>query len=245
MNSVHVAPRPATAGAATTLETVSMHTQRVAPRLALTALLLTALAAAVPLAGCNRWSNYPPIGDDTANNDPNMSPVPQATAAALEWVARKYPVEGPFVINLPQGTTRRTADRILADIGNPSARLVTPESKGLPAFHVTKIWVRESRASIDILRPITNFDAETERGRSPINYQLITVKLLGGPLRPGWRVDAAPRAWPIGAHEPPPLYGWAAEWEQPAGEATSAQPTPEMNPAEAPAPAPDDAPPPM
>lgn len=178
-------------------------------------LLMSATVALVGASsGCARWVNYPAIGDDSAENDPNVHPVPRVVAAAVDWAIRKYPVEGSFVVNLPQGTKRRVAEDIMRGIENLNARLVSPETAGLPAYHVVNVWVRESHASVDILRPVTNVPAGSQQGGQAMNYQLITVKLVGGPLRPGWRVDAAPRAWPIGANEPPPLFGWDADWEK-------------------------------
>ena len=179
------------------------------------ALGVVALAAgALVGGGCAAWGNYPPIGDDYAVNNPNTPPMPTVAAEAVRWVARKYPVDGEFVVNLPRGMERETAEKVLARIGLPGARLVSPQTVGLPAYHVTKVWVRESQAAVDVLRPVTDVAAETELGRGAMNYQLFTVRLEGGGLRGSWRVNAAPRAWPIGGNEPPELYGWEQEFSK-------------------------------
>lgn len=160
------------------------------------------------LPGCSSYGNYPPIGDDVADNDPNVAPMPEITAAAVRWLVRKYPVEGPYVVNLPAGMERETGESVLRRIGDPNARLVMPSTKNLPAYHVTKLWLRQFHAAVDVLRPVTDLPASSEGGSKPINYQLFTIKLVGGGLNGAWRVEAVPRAWPIGTYTPPMLFGW-------------------------------------
>jgi len=174
-------------------------------RTVVAALLLGALATSLT-TGCAAWGNYPAIGEDGAINDPNVNPMPSVIAESVRWVVRNYPVEGAYVINLPGGMERKTAERILTMLNDPNARLVAPENRGLPVYHVAKIWVRESRATVDVFRPVRKEGLATTPNRA--NYQLLSVKLVGGPLRPAWRVESAPRAWPIGAYDPPILYGW-------------------------------------
>jgi hypothetical protein len=169
---------------------------------------LALVAGMAGVCGCASYGNYPPIGDDVAENDPNVAPMPEITAAAVRWLVRKYPVEGPYVVNLPQGMERNTGESVLRRIGDPDARLVMPSTKNLPAYHVTKLWLRQFHATVDVLRPVTDMPASSESGSRAINYQLFTIKLEGGGLHGAWRVEAVPRAWPIGTYEPPMLYGW-------------------------------------
>lgn len=166
------------------------------------------LSVLAGMSGCASYGNYPPIGEDVAENDPNVAPMPEITAAAVRWLVRKYPVEGPYVVNLPAGMERNTAESVLARIGDPNARLVMPSTKNLPAYHVTKLWLRQFHSTVDVLRPVTDMPASSESGSKAINYQLFTIKLKGGGLHGAWRVEAVPRAWPIGTYEPPMLFGW-------------------------------------
>lgn len=166
------------------------------------------LSVLAGMSGCSSYGNYPSIGDDVADNDPNVAPMPEITAASVRWLVRKYPVEGPYVVNMPAGMERNTAESVLRRIGDPNARLVMPSTKNLPAYHVTKLWLRQFHASVDVLRPVTDMPASSERGSQAINYQLFTIKLVGGGLHGAWQVEAVPRAWSIGAYEPPMLFGW-------------------------------------
>ncbi len=175
-------------------------------RLSIPVALLT-LAA---LSGCAGYANYPQIGkDDVAVNNPNVAPTPEAAFVALRWVIRRHPVEGPYTINMPAGTYRRTGERVIQLLGDPNARLLTPQNQNLPCYHVKQVWVRGERATVEVLRPVLRppMDIPSAAPSSPL-YQSFWVKCEAG-WKP-WRVIHA-RAWPMGADAPPNLAGWPDE----------------------------------
>ncbi|MDX2116439.1 MAG: hypothetical protein SFZ24_12585 [Planctomycetota bacterium] len=174
------------------------------------ALLALALAPALPgLPGCANYVNYPAIGtaeEDAAINDPNVAPAPTIVQAALRRVTSSFPVDGPYVINLPEGMTRRRAEEILRLLKDPDARLPAPDTLELPAYHVTRVWLRPAdKANVEVLRPIFGVGARPGEGDSA-QYQPVMVRLRRSPLE-DWKVDSV-RVWPIGTVVPPPLFGW-------------------------------------
>lgn len=175
-------------------------------QLASTALLVGGLC----LGGCAGYANYPKLGaSDIAVNNPNTPPVPQAEYVALRWVIRRYPVEGPYTVNFPAGTYRRTGERFLELLEDPNARLLTPANSHLPTYHVKRVWVRGERATVEVLRPVLRppMDIPSGAESTPL-YQSFWVKCEAG-WKP-WRVVHA-RAWPIGRDVPPNLQGWPDE----------------------------------
>lgn len=154
--------------------------------------------AGASLACCAAYANYPPIGDDWAVNDPNTPPIPSTVTSALIAAIDLHPVEGPYVINPPQGTDLVIAQEILAGIGDPDAQLVTPEAASLPGYHVTRIWVRDKKADVDVVCPIAkSADATTLTQTATIRVE----------RKHGRWVVIGIREWPMNT-EKPALYGW-------------------------------------
>lgn len=158
------------------------------------------------VTGCAMHANYPPIGtaeDDAAVNDPNAAPVPTIVQAALRRVIERFPVQGEYNINLPQGMTRRRAEEIVTLLRQPGARLPSSASQELPTYHVTRVWLRPGGTStVEILRPVFGVGTPGTEAQ----YQPVSVNLRRSPLE-DWQVDST-RVWPIGSAVPPPLYGW-------------------------------------
>ena len=167
---------------------------------------ILSLALALVVGGCAEYGNYPSIGtaaEDPAVNDPNVAPMPTITQAALRHVIGRFPVNGPYLVNLPQGMQRRRAEEIVRALRDANASLPSPERASLPAFHVTKVWLRpSSKAQVEILRPMFGVG----NPGVPEEYQPVTVRLRRGPLE-NWEVDSV-RIWPVGMRQPPELYGW-------------------------------------
>lgn len=170
------------------------------------------VCGAMALPGCVPYSNYPARGeDDPAINDPNMVPGPEVVEVALKRVLRSWPVEGEYVINLPQGMSKRRADEILQSLKDPNAHLVSLETSAMPAYHVTRVWIRPgARAQVEVLRPVFGLGGRDEAAL----YQPVTVKLRRSPVEP-WQIEAV-RVWPIGQAEVPELYGWPEPGAAPA-----------------------------
>lgn len=153
--------------------------------------------------GCASYVNYPALGaDDAAVNDPNISPAPTLMEVALRHVVERFPVDGEYVINLPPGMARRRAGEVLVGMKDPDARLVSPETVGLPAYHVTRVWMRPGeRGQVEVLRPVFGVGTPGDTAQ----YQPVWVTLRRSPIS-AWRVDSA-RAWTMGV-TPPALNGW-------------------------------------
>lgn len=146
--------------------------------------------------GCAAYANYPSIGDDAAVNDPNIAPLPELVTRSLVWVVDAYPVEGGFVLNLPEGMDRKKAALIAERVGR-GAELVSSESMGLPVYHVTRIRLRGDRGEVDVLRPVSGAGGA---------HQMVTVRL--GSRLGTWEVRTT-KVWPVGSGDVPPLYGWS------------------------------------
>lgn len=163
---------------------------------------------AAMLNGCATYANYPAIGtadDDAAVNDPNVAPTPTVARAAVRHIVERFPVEGAYVVNLPEGMTRRRAEEVILLLRDPNANLPSPATAGLPVYHVTKVWVRPAgHAEVEVIRPVFGVGTPGDVAE----FQPVTVRLRRSPLE-NWQVDSV-RVWPIGLKVPPPLYGWDA-----------------------------------
>lgn len=159
---------------------------------------LLAAMATLGLAGlnaCTSYTNVPGPDAATARQDPNARQAVRATEAALAWVVHRHPVEGPFVVNLPHGTSLETAESMLASL-SPMARLPGPDTAGLPAYHVSRVWIRVSDGKVDVVFPATD-----HRGQDI--ERAVTVWMNAG-VRP-WTVSRG-QYWSPGTVPTPPLW---------------------------------------
>jgi hypothetical protein len=169
------------------------------------------------IPGCATYANYPPIGQDLAVNDPNVIPIPVLMRVALTRTLQNDSQTGElperWVLNLPRGTTleraRSVLDNTMRDAGVSGGMLVGDAGyQGLPAYSITRVWLRGDSATVDVIRPVT-LDGmpptEADTGGVGYTYQKVTHRLKGG-FRP-WRVETS-RAWPIGLEDQPELFGW-------------------------------------
>lgn len=162
-------------------------------------LLVMALAAGLLVGGCALYMNYPPLEGDTSINNPNYRPMPEVVQIGLNEVTRRYPVEGGYVVNLPKGTTLKTAQWVQAGLGE-GARLVGSGGEGMPVFHVTRVWIRGGEARVEVLAPEVQGEA---RG--------VVVEMTSSGIS-GWRTERV-RTLARGAVVEPPLYGWSGAGE--------------------------------
>ena len=130
------------------------------------------IAAVIPLAGCATYANYPSIGNDMAVNDPNVAPLPELCERSLTLVIDRYPVGGEYVINFPRGMERTRALSLAEKIGGDQARIVSPESEGLPVYHVSRIWLRGDGADVDVIRPVVEEMVARFRPQSESYWEL-------------------------------------------------------------------------
>ena len=187
------------------------------PARALLGAAILGLAAIAGATGCATYANYPPIGQDLAVNDPNVVPLPVlmrvATARVLQRDANSGDLPANWVLNLPRGMTperaRSVLDNTMPDAGVTGGMLVGDEGfRGLPVYSVTRVWLRGSKATVDVIRPVTLDGMQpTDENADGVayTYQKVTLRLEGG-FRP-WRV-ANTREWPIGREQRPELFGW-------------------------------------
>ncbi len=158
---------------------------------------------ALGFGGCAHYVNYPAIdGDGLAVHNPNVAPMAEVVALAVRRVVSRHPMEGEYVVNLPEGTNRRVAEWVVAEIGE-GARIVTPGSEGLRVVHVKRVWVRGHRAVVEVARPVVGIGEEE-------SHQTVTVR-LAKPVFGVWEVVFV-RGWAVGAAETPELYGWSEDW---------------------------------
>lgn len=165
-------------------------------------MLRIALAAALTLAltGCAGYTTYPApqAGSDAAFNSPNVPPAPDVVYTALAYTIDRFPVDGPYAINLPAQLDPKRVAYIFDLLKDPDARTLTQGTENLPTYHVGRIWIRGGSAEVDVFRPVTDIPGP-EGGQVT---QMVTVKLE--PRFTRWRVASA-RSAAIGVASPPEL----------------------------------------
>lgn len=147
------------------------------------------------LGGCTSYTNVPSPDNALYGQDPNARQASAATLAGLRWVVRKHPVSGPYLINLPIGTSTETAERIAAQL---PAGATIPDGTGidLPTYHVPRVWIRLSDAKVDVVFPVQGPDGV------PFNRG-VTAWLHAG-VRP-WTVSRG-QYWIPGTVDVPPTW---------------------------------------
>ena len=142
----------------------------------LAAILLA--SAALPVA-CTAVSTYPPTAGATRMT-PSVSPGPELMASAIRETHRVRGAGEEIVFNLPAGLDAGTWRRVASQLPEGSRAMRASDER---AYSVQQLRLSGGTAEVDVAYP--------EGGV----YQLMTVKLEGGPLIP-WRVQWAYR-WVI------------------------------------------------
>lgn len=185
--------------------------QAMARRLGVCAVLTVLGLGVCPMAGCVGYSTYDPSLGPIDLQTPNQPALEEIMVAGLGWTIQHFPPGTPpdlgtigqtaldrgdraVAISLPSGLSQQQYDSIVsrADANATSWN----ESPGLPIYRVGRIWIRGSRASIDIHRPLT------DGASTPDQYQTITVEMKSG--YGGWQYERF-RAWEPGVGALPPL----------------------------------------
>lgn len=126
--------------------------------------MLAGLAGLTSLSGCTSYTNVPGPESALAGQDPNARQPSRAVEAALLWTVRRHPVDGPFVINLPPGTSTETAQAIAGALG-PMAQIPESATTSLPVYHVSRVWIRLSDGKVDVVFPTRDgLGREIQRG---------------------------------------------------------------------------------
>lgn len=116
------------------------------------------------LTACTSYTNTAGPDSAMAGQDPNGRQASTAVTAALQWTVLRHPVEGMYALNLPEGTSTETAERIAAELG-PMATVLTEPATDLPVYHIPRVWIRMTDAKVDVVYPMRNALGETiQRG---------------------------------------------------------------------------------
>jgi hypothetical protein len=167
------------------------------------------------MLGCagHGYSSWPEVNNwDSAGDDMNVAPSPEAMATALKWAIRRYPpvanpelgheYDEPLVINLPPMLRQNVAEDVLRRVGG-RAQLATASNSGpdatLPIYHVSRVLIRGANAEVEIIRPVLTIGSNAGGTRL---YQAIRLDLLGG-FSP-WRVTGH-QSMAVGQASLPPV----------------------------------------
>jgi len=165
-----------------------------------------ALAAMlVGLSGCTGYSTYPKV-EGASLADVNGVGMQGVIIEGLRYVASRRPLDEPYTVNLPQGMLQERMDVIVRNIEDEHARTLTRERADLPRVHVTRVWLRATRAEIDILRPVEGVSGP----EGAPTYESYTLRVEGGWRR--WKVIDA-RRWMVGTI-PAPDPNWYGDAPQ-------------------------------
>lgn len=172
-------------------------------------LLAVAGALAGSVAGCG-YATWPPIEERYAKSGQiNFEPSVVVVGEAISWVTLRYPpvrdaergvvYNQAFAINLPEGTSWESAQRVVRRVGR-GAEIAAPDNRELYTYSVTRAIVRGTTAEVDVVRPVPDLGRDAE-GNSRL--QGITIHLVGG-TKP-WRVISH-RTFPVGIVDVPPRF---------------------------------------
>jgi len=172
-------------------------------------------SAVLAMAGCpgGGFVEWPPAdenrawGGDIAFNDVNMPPVLQVVSTALNYACRRFPAiknaepgDGPvepFAMNLPKGTRYSTALEIGKKV-SPMAAPLTEETKSRPIYHIARVEVRGTDATVQVMVPRIGI---ADSAGVPV-YQGVTIIMRG--FLGNWEVKAH-SSFPVGVLDVPPL----------------------------------------
>jgi hypothetical protein len=157
---------------------------------------LSILTLAVLLTGCVSYTNVPVPESAPAFKSANHGQSIMVVTRALETVITQHPVSGPYVINLPAGTTPESFEKIIADIPDGAIMPYEGMSEDLPVYHIGRIWIRASDAKVDVIYPFTRADGIAQD-------QNVTIWLSGGVRT--WRAYRE-QYWSAGTIPTPPIY---------------------------------------
>lgn len=157
------------------------------------ALLAIGLLVLAALGGCSTYINVPPQGGDVARNDPNLPTVREIEIKALQGMFSEDPIETPYQIILPHGTSAAHYNVLLGQLDDDHAMWsIKGPRDGVAHIIFRQIRVRGWYAQVDIVRPTSFRQADGPR-------QLATVWLQWYPGT-GWTFKRI-YLWSIGVEE--------------------------------------------
>jgi len=157
------------------------------------ATLLASLLSLCSAAGCSSYVNIPAQDKDIARHNPNLDSVIDVELAALRASLVDQPIEGPFRVELPEGTAESTYTAILSKLDQDAVYDMEnlPDYK-LPTLDLRRVNIRGTYAWVDIIRP---WDPAAPSGPR----HLFTV-YLQWEITTGWRADDT-RIWRVPVDE--------------------------------------------
>lgn len=146
------------------------------------------------VAGCVGYHSYPPTPEQRARADMGERAPIDVMALALQRTLTLHPPSAigasAFAVNLPVTTPPDTYAIVAQRVGGEP---LTPETASLPTYHIARVWVRNSKAKVDVVWPAGDgIDRAT------------TVWLVGG-LEP-WAVERVQEWNPNVIPTPEPYY---------------------------------------
>ncbi len=165
------------------------------------------LGLGLSLGGCVSYTSVPVPESTFAFESANHTQSIKVVAAAINAVQDRLPVDEPYLLNLPSGTTPETYSAIASQLsGDPMMPTedMRDEFDLMPIYHIGRIWIRASDAKVDVIYPTKDALGNTVE-------QSLTLWVSGG-VRP-WRVHRF-QHWAPGTIETPPMYVPVIETEQ-------------------------------
>ncbi len=160
----------------------------------------------VCITGCVHANLPGETENNLAATDPNTFPAPKLMALSLEYVANRYPPEGgagdgaqaTFAFNLPAGMRPENVELVSSMLGGRGVAVTPENSTTLPIYHIATMWIRGSRAQVEMVFPVTGLTP----GSPPV-YRGVSLE-LGTDMSP-WRVRRQ-QLWNVGTIPVPELH---------------------------------------
>lgn len=146
------------------------------------------------VGGCVGYHSYPPTPEQRARAGMGERAPTDVMVLALQRVITLHPPEDvggrAFAVNLPVTTPPDVYGMVAERVGGQP---LTRDAEGLPVYHIARVWVRNSRAWVDVIWPAPGGEDRSS-----------TVWLEGG-LQP-WRVTRVQEWNPGVIPTPEPYY---------------------------------------
>ncbi len=143
---------------------------------------ISLLALALLAVGCTPYVNIPPHKGDIAFHSPNKQTVREIEVVAGKAALVDRPIDGPFQIVLPDGSSILTYEAVVPRISDSATYTKDGTLSGGPVLAIKQIRIRAATGEVDVIRPVAQDRSE-----------FITVYLTYDPMAK-WAVDRI-RVW--------------------------------------------------
>lgn len=165
-------------------------------------------ALALGAGGCVGYATSPTRSKQPFEKPSPIYAVQEICAASAAYVVEKFPINGPYAVNLPAGLSRSDCERIIRLMKDENARVLTASTQSLPIVHVETVSVIGDGATSRVFRPVglsamqgSGKEATLPGGPTALT-QCMELRVQGG-LRP-WHAVAM-RGLMLGAIPTPEL----------------------------------------